>query len=261
VGGITIPETIIKAEGVLKVYETEELKVNALNGISLELQAGEMVSVVGPSGCGKTTLLNCLSGLDSVNAGTIKIAGEDISKMDDTRKSAYRARSIGFVFQFYNLLPVLNAQENVELPLLLARVKPEEARKRSLAVLEQVGLADWHCHMPSELSGGQRQRVTIARALVNKPAIVFADEPTGDLDSKTSREIMDLLLDLNRCEGTTFMIVTHDNELADRTRRKIFMKDGMIEEDKRNQDYDFTCPAAFSDARLAQKDFVTRKKA
>ncbi len=243
-------KTIVSTKDLVKIYDTGEVKVTALNGISMELQQGEMVAVMGPSGCGKTTLLNCLSGLDDITSGVVNIDGKDISKLNDKDKSAYRARNIGFVFQFYNLLPVLTAIENVELPLLLAKKSPKEARKTAEKMLELVGLKDWATHKPAELSGGQRQRVTIARALANTPAIVFADEPTGDLDSKTSQEIMGLLMDLNRCEGITFLIVTHDPNIGKNVPRKITMKDGQIQSDNRNLDYDFTCPEAFTDKRF-----------
>ncbi|UCH89568.1 MAG: ABC transporter ATP-binding protein [Thermoplasmata archaeon] len=243
-------KTIISSKDVVKIYDTGDVKVKALNGISLEIQKGEMVAVMGPSGCGKTTLLNCLSGLDDVNNGIIKVDGKDIAKMNDFDKSAYRARNIGFVFQFYNLLPVLTAKENVELPLLLAKKQPKEASKTAEKMLELVGLKDWSNHKPAELSGGQRQRVTIARALANTPAIVFADEPTGDLDSKTGKEIMDLLMDLNRCEGITFLIVTHDSNIGKNVPRRITMQDGQIKADKRNKDYDFTCPKAYTNKKF-----------
>ena len=251
--------TIIKARDVVKEYESSDLSIKALNGISLEIKEGEMVTVMGPSGCGKTTLLNCLSGLDSINSGTIEIDGRKISEMDNIEKSAYRAKNIGFVFQFYNLLPVLSARENVELPLLLTRVRPQEARRAALEMLDKVGLLDWQNHKPSQLSGGQRQRVTIARSLVNNPTIVFADEPTGDLDSKSSDAIMELLTELNRCEGTTFLIVTHDSKIADNALRTIIMRDGQIEEDARNEGYSFECPEAYTDEKFGGTEFKTRK--
>ena len=246
-------KTIVSTKDLVKIYDTGEVKVTALNGISMELQQGEMVAVMGPSGCGKTTLLNCLSGLDDITSGVVEIDGKNIATLNDIDKSAYRARNIGFVFQFYNLLPVLSAIENVELPLLLSKKPPKEARATAKKMLELVGLEDWATHKPAELSGGQRQRVTIARALANTPAIVFADEPTGDLDSKTSQEIMDLLMELNRCEGITFLIVTHDPNIGKNVPRKITMKDGRILSDTRNRDYDFTCPEAYTDKRFFKK--------
>ncbi len=243
-------ETIISSRDVVKVYDTTEVAVRALNGVSLDIKRGEMVAVMGPSGCGKTTLLNTLSGLDEITEGQIIIDGKDIAKMDDFDKSAYRANNIGFVFQFYNLLPVLTARENVELPLLLAKKSPKEARERAEHVLDLVGLKDWANHKPAELSGGQRQRVTIARALANNPAIVFADEPTGDLDSKTGKEIMDLMVHLNQCEGTTFLIVTHDEHIGENAPRRITMKDGVVVSDDRNPEYSYECPLAYTDDRF-----------
>ena len=219
---------IIIANALRKTYDTGTVRVEALKGVDLEIRRGEMVSIMGPSGCGKTTLLNCLSGLDDVTAGTVHVEGMDIGRLSDDRRTRHRARRMGFVFQFYNLLPVLTAVENVEMPLLLAGVKPREARKKAVGVLSQVGLSGFETHMPSQLSGGQRQRVTIARALVNDPAIVFADEPTGDLDRKTTDEIMALLRRLNREKGQTFVIVTHDAKVGGAASRQIRMLDGRI---------------------------------
>jgi putative ABC transport system ATP-binding protein len=190
-----------------------------------------MVAIMGPSGCGKTTLLNCLSGLDDVTAGLVRVGGVDIAGLSDNEKSDYRARAMGFVFQFYNLLPVLSAVENVEMPLLVSGVSAKQARERSMAALELVHLTDWANHRPAALSGGQRQRVTIARALVNDPAIVWADEPTGDLDSKNADEIMELVVSLNERNGQTFVIVTHDLHIAQSTNRIINMIDGQIVEE------------------------------
>jgi putative ABC transport system ATP-binding protein len=183
---------------------------------------------MGPSGCGKTTLLNCLSGLDVVDEGEILIAGADLSRLSDNKRTDFRARQMGFIFQFYNLLPVLSAVENVELPLLVSGTKPKEARERALAALEQVGLTEWAGHRPAELSGGQRQRVTVARALVNQPAIVWGDEPTGDLDSQNAAEIMALMRELNRRNGQTFVLVTHDPTIGAACDRIIRMQDGRI---------------------------------
>jgi putative ABC transport system ATP-binding protein len=219
---------IIQAVGVHKTYDTGRVQVHALRGVDLTVRRGEMVAIMGPSGCGKTTLLNCLSGLDSVDRGEALIAGTSLAKMSDDERTIYRARHMGFVFQFYNLLPVLTAVENVELPLLVAGVKASEARRRAHEVLAMVDLADWATHRPAELSGGQRQRVTIARALVNQPEIVWADEPTGDLDSETAGEVMDLMQRLNQDNGQTFVMVTHDPRVAERTRRLVRMRDGQI---------------------------------
>src|SRR5581483_4788435 len=162
---------IILAEQLVKTYDTGEVKVRALRGVSLAVPRGEMVAIMGPSGCGKTTLLNCMSGLDTVDDGVIRIAGTDLATLSDNAKTTFRAREMGFIFQFYNLLPVLSAVENVELPLVVSGVGAKEARQRALAALQQVNLAEWAAHRPAQLSGGQRQRVTIARALVNQPSI------------------------------------------------------------------------------------------
>jgi ABC-type lipoprotein export system ATPase subunit len=192
-----------------------------------------MVAVMGPSGCGKTTLLNTLSGLDNVDDGVVEIDGQDLAKMNDKQRTSYRAANMGFVFQFYNLLPVLSAVENVEMPLLLdtaQRISAREARQMALEALDAVGLAEQADQLPAELSGGQRQRVTIARALVNRPAIVWADEPTGDLDSRTSQDIVDLMRRLNRENDQTFVIVTHSEEIGRQADRIIWMRDGRIEQ-------------------------------
>ena len=223
---------MIHATDVVKTYDTGKVEVRALRGVSLAVRRGEMVAIMGPSGCGKTTLLNCLSGLDTIDAGLILIDGTDINRLSDNEKTDYRARRMGFVFQFYNLLPVLSAVENVELPLLVAGVSARQARETALAALEQVHLVEWARHRPGELSGGQRQRVTIARALVNQPAIVWGDEPTGDLDSANADEIMDLMVDLNASKGQTFVIVTDAREVAARTDRIVHMVDGHIVDEK-----------------------------
>lgn len=228
----TISGPIIEAVDVVKTYDTGKVKVDALRGVSLTIQAGEMVAIMGPSGCGKTTLLNCLTGLDTIDGGRVTIEGTDISKMSDNDKTDHRARRMGFIFQFYNLLPVLSAVENVELPLLVSGVRAKEAHVRAIEALDIVHLTEWATHKPSELSGGQRQRVTIARALVNNPAIVWGDEPTGDLDSVTANEIMDLLTRLNEEHQQTFILVTHDAGIAQRTRRIIRMQDGLIVADE-----------------------------
>jgi len=224
-------DAIIEAIDVHKDYDTGQLKVKALKGVSLRIRRGEVVAIMGPSGCGKTTLLNCLSSLDSVTSGIIKIAGQDIRGLSDRELTAFRAREMGFVFQTYNLLPVLNGLENVELPLLVSGVRSREARERALASIEQVGLLNWARHRPAEMSGGQRQRFAIARALATAPSIVWADEPTGALDSKTSQEIIDLMLQLNREHGLTFVWVTHALEVAQQASRLITLHDGLIERD------------------------------
>ena len=219
---------IVEARGVERTYETGRVRVPALRDVDLALEQGEMVAIMGPSGCGKTTLLNCLSGLDEIDAGDVVIEGTSLASMSDRRRTDYRARRMGFVFQFYNLIPVLTAVENVELPLLVSRVGAAEARRRALAAMELVGVDDRASHVPDELSGGQRQRVTIARALVNDPAIVWADEPTGDLDSESADEIVALMRHLNEERGLTFLIVTHDIGVGRSTDRIIRMLDGEV---------------------------------
>ncbi len=225
---VTDADAIIRAQGVSKIYDTGNSKLHALKSIDFDVDRGEMVAVMGPSGCGKTTLLNCLSGLDAVNDGTIWIEGENLAEMGDKRRTSYRARRMGFIFQVYNLLPVLSAVKNVELPLLVSGSRPGKAREEALAALETVGLRDWARHRPAELSGGQRQRVTIARSLVNNPAIVWADEPTGALDSKSATDIMDLLGKLNQERDLTIVLVTHDRGVGERAHRIVRMQDGVI---------------------------------
>jgi ABC-type lipoprotein export system ATPase subunit len=221
-------EAIVEAQAVDKVYDTGRVEVRALRGVSCLVSPGEMVAIMGPSGSGKTTLLNCLSGLDRIDGGEVLIDGVPLSSMSDEERTDYRARRMGFVFQFYNLMPVLSAVENVELPLLVARRPAGEARQKAVAALELVGLADRADHVPDELSGGERQRATIARALVNEPAIVWADEPTGDLDSENAEEIVALMRRLNRERGLTFLIVTHDISVGRATDRIVRMVDGEI---------------------------------
>jgi ABC-type lipoprotein export system ATPase subunit len=223
---------IIQATGVQKTYHTGQVSVAALRGVDLTVRRGEMLAVMGPSGCGKTTLLNCLSGLDIVDQGQIAIEGVSLFGMSDRQRTTYRARRMGFVFQFYNLLPVLSAVENVELPLLVSGVRLGEARKRALEALALVGLAERAYHRPAELSGGERQRTTIARALVNRPALVWADEPTGDLDSETANEIMDVLVNLNQEQGLTLILVTHDRGVGARCERIVRMRDGLVESEQ-----------------------------
>jgi putative ABC transport system ATP-binding protein len=219
---------IISATGVMKTYRSRDVVVEALNDVSFEVQPGEMVAVMGPSGSGKTTLLNCMSGLDSIDGGDVAIAGQLLRTMSDDELSDYRASSMGFVFQAYNLLPVLSAQENVELPLVLAGASQREARERAAEKLELVGLGDRTDHLPAELSGGQQQRVAIARALANDPAIVWADEPTGNLDSTNASEIMDLLVRLNNERGQTFVLVTHSEDVGGMVHRIVRMSDGVV---------------------------------
>jgi ABC-type lipoprotein export system ATPase subunit len=220
--------TIVEARDIHKIYDTGKVRVHALKGVNLAIGRGEMVAIMGPSGCGKTTLLNCLSGLDAVDAGEVLIDGTSLASMSDRERTDYRALNMGFVFQFYNLMPVLNAVENVELPLLVARRSQKEARACALEALELVGLTERAHHLPDELSGGQRQRVTIARALVNNPAVVWADEPTGDLDSESAAEVFDLMRRLNIERGLTFLIVTHDVSVGEKADRIVHMLDGEV---------------------------------
>lgn len=219
---------VIESKNVQKTYKSSSVTVNALRGVDISIKRGEMVAIMGPSGCGKTTLLNCLSGLDSIDQGVITIQGMKLQELSDDRLSEFRATNMGFVFQLYNLLPVLTSVENVELPLLVSGTSGKKARSIAMAKLEEVGLSDWSKHFPAELSGGERQRVTLARALVNDPAIVWADEPTGNLDSKNEHEIMDLLCDLNVKNNQTFVVVSHSQYVGGRTNRIINMKDGLI---------------------------------
>lgn len=221
-------QPIIEARDLVKTYDTGAAGVQALRGVSLSVPRGEMVAIMGPSGCGKTTLLNCLSGLDTIDSGQVWIEGTDINQLSDRAKSRYRARRMGFVFQTYNLLPVLSAAENVELPLVVSGMPGNEARTKAMAALAKVGLADRAHHWPNQLSGGQRQRVTIARALVNEPAIVWADEPTGNLDSEMADDVMRLMEQLNQENRQTFVIVTHDPGVGARCHRIIRMRDGRI---------------------------------
>ena len=224
-------DLIISATEIHKTYDTGTVQVYALRGVDLGVKRGEMVAIMGPSGCGKTTLLNCLSGLDEIDSGVVTIDGMVLHDLPDDDRSDYRARRMGFVFQLYNLLPVLSAVENVEMPLLVSGIGAREAWRRSMEALDMVGLSDRAAHVPSELSGGQRQRVTIARALVNRPAIVWADEPTGDLDSETANGIIDLMCDLNRTDGQTFVIVTHARDVGERAHRIVQMRDGQVVDD------------------------------
>ena len=224
-------DPVIVAENVTKTYDTGRIKVTALNNVTLNVERGEMVAVMGPSGCGKTTLLNCLSGLDEISSGTVKINNTELSTMSDKVKTKYRAQRMGYIFQAFNLLPVLTARENVEMPLLVSGTSAKDAKESAENALELVGLTDWIEHYPAELSGGQIQRVTIARSLVNTPEIVWADEPTGNLDIENAKDVMKLMIKLNAENNQTFVIVTHSDEVAELTNRTIFMRDGVIESD------------------------------
>jgi len=220
-------EPVLSARGVRKIYRTAAHEVLALRGVDVELAPGELVTVMGPSGCGKTTLLNCLSGLDAIDGGQVLVDGVDIHALADGARTRLRARRMGFVFQTFNLVPVLSALENVELPLLVNRLRAREARRRASEILERIGLGDRLGHRPAELSGGEQQRVAIARALVAQPAIVWADEPTGNLDSETASQVLELLLELH-AGGQTFLVVTHDRTIAERGDRVLHLRDGRI---------------------------------
>jgi putative ABC transport system ATP-binding protein len=221
-------DEILVAENVRKAYKTPAGSVEALRGLSLRIPAGEFLAVMGPSGSGKTTLLNCLSGLDEIDEGSVMVDGLNIHEMSDAKRSRHRAEKMGFIFQSFNLIPVFTAEENVELPLLLAGASPSDARTRAEETLERVGLGPRKNHRPNELSGGEQQRVTIARALAGRPSIVWADEPTGNLDTETAGSIMGLLRDLNG-EGLTLVLVTHDPAIGETSNRLIRMRDGLIE--------------------------------
>ncbi|MFA9430380.1 ABC transporter ATP-binding protein [Egicoccus sp. AB-alg2] len=210
-----------------KTYRTGGEDVHALLGIDLDVHPGELVMVMGPSGNGKTTLLNCLSGLDDIDAGTVSVDGVDLFAMSDADRTRHRARRMGFIFQAFNLIPVLSAAENVELPLLLTGASPTQARKRAADMLARVGLADRGGHRPGELSGGEQQRVTVARALVAEPALVWADEPTGALDSRTAAGVVDLLREVHAA-GQALVVVTHDETLGRTGQRLVEVRDGRV---------------------------------
>jgi putative ABC transport system ATP-binding protein len=218
----------VQVENVEKVYKLGEIPVQALKDVSLELQKGEFVAIMGPSGSGKTTLLNLIGVLDKPTKGKIYIDGRDITKLKEKELTRLRRSTVGYIFQFYNLIPVLSAFENVELPMLIAGMARKEREERAHHLLEKVGLAGRENHRPDELSGGEQQRVAIVRALANKPSVVLADEPTGDLDSKTGKEVMQALRDLSSNEGATVIVVTHDPMVADMASKIFEMRDGSI---------------------------------
>jgi putative ABC transport system ATP-binding protein len=223
-------ESVVRVRNVVKTYRKGRERVEVLHGLDLDAQAGEFVALMGPSGSGKTTLLNLIGGLDQPDSGEIVVGGERIDGLPSNRLAKWRARHVGFIFQFYNLLPVLNAERNVELPLLLKRMPGKERRRRALTALEIVGLADRARHLPRELSGGQEQRVAIARAIVSDPSLLLADEPTGDLDRSTADEILGLLRHLNTAHGKTIIMVTHDPQAAEHASRIVHLDKGTLAE-------------------------------
>jgi putative ABC transport system ATP-binding protein len=219
---------VVHAKDVRKVYRTGSVEVEALRGVTMGVRPGELVAIMGPSGCGKTTLLNCISGLDDVDGGSVSVESNDLASMGDDERTRFRARRLGFVFQSYNLLPVLSAEENVMLPLLVLGQPEGTARAAAWRALRDVGVEHRAAHRPRELSGGEQQRVAIARALVNDPAIVFADEPTGNLDSQTGAQILEALRALNKDRSLTLVVVTHDAGVARVAHRVLHMDSGAV---------------------------------
>jgi putative ABC transport system ATP-binding protein len=226
-------QSIIELKDVKRSYQLGSTTVEALRGVSFRIENGEFTAIAGPSGSGKSTILNMIGCIDNPTSGSVSIGGTDISRLSDKKLTGYRRKAISFVFQNFNLIPVLNVFENIELPLLLEKgMSPAHRRERVLALMEEVGLHDRLKNKPSELSGGQRQRVAIARALVTRPLVVLADEPTANLDSATGERILELMKELNRREGTTFLFSTHDAHIMEQARRVISLRDGLIVEDK-----------------------------
>ncbi len=219
---------IVEIRGLRKVYVRDKQEVTVLDGIDLDIPEGSFEALMGPSGSGKTTLLNLIAGIDQPTAGTVRVAGEEIGRMGETERAAWRARNIGFIFQFYNLMPVLTAAENVELPLLLTPLSKAERRRRVDVALKLVSLSDRADHTPRQLSGGQQQRVAIARAIIADPQIVVADEPTGDLDRKSAEDVLGLLTTLNETLGKTIVMVTHDPHAAERAKIQRRLDKGLL---------------------------------
>lgn len=228
-------QNVVNALDVKKDYKIGQHTVNALRGVTLYVKSGEFTAIVGPSGSGKSTFLHLAGCLDTITSGTLQIGGRDVTTLKKTELALLRRINIGFIFQAYNLIPVLTALENVSFPLTLLGIPKKEARERSVAALEGVGLAGYENRRPKEMSGGQQQRVAIARALVKRPALVLADEPTANLDSKTGREILETMLALNKSSGTTFIFSTHDKMVMEFARRLIHISDGLIEDGGENE--------------------------
>jgi putative ABC transport system ATP-binding protein len=218
----------VEVRDVRKVYRRDTEEIVVLDGLSLQVPAGDFVALMGPSGSGKTTLLNLIGGIDQPTSGQVRVGGVDVARLSESELARWRARHVGFIFQFYNLIPVLNAVENVELPLLLQPFRGAERRRRALIALEVVGLADRARHYPRQLSGGQEQRVAIARAIVTDPTVLVADEPTGDLDARSAGEVLDLLEALNRDFEKTIVMVTHDPRAAERARNRMHLDKGVL---------------------------------
>jgi putative ABC transport system ATP-binding protein len=222
---------MVDVQQVVKVYHRDSLEIPVLNGIDIRVPAGEFVALMGPSGSGKTTLLNLIAGIDRPTSGKVLVAGTDVAQLSESALAAWRSRNVGFIFQFYNLIPVLSALENVELPLLLTHLPKAQRRERALTALKVVGLADRAHHYPRQLSGGQEQRVAIARAIVADPKVLVADEPTGDLDAKSAHEILDLMQSLNRDFKKTIVMVTHDPRAAERAHLQHHLEKGVLRKD------------------------------
>ena len=218
----------VSVQNVVKIYQRDSQQITVLDGLNLEVPQGEFLALMGPSGSGKTTLLNLIAGIDRATSGTVRVAGTDLTPLSEGELAKWRSRNVGFIFQFYNLIPVLNAVENVELPLLLSHLGKKERRERALTALRIVGLADRSKHYPRQLSGGQEQRVAIARAIVTDPAVLVADEPTGDLDSKSAEEILDLIETFNQEFGKTIVMVTHDPRAASRAHIQRHLEKGVL---------------------------------
>ena len=227
---------VIKAENIVKTYETGKIEVQAVRGISLEVEKGEFTALVGSSGCGKTTLLNILNGLDTATSGNVFLSGKNLNDMSEKELSDFRRDHVGFIFQSYNLIPVLSVKENIEYVMTLQGVDKKEREERVNEILEIVGLQDMKDRFPSEMSGGQQQRVAVARAVVTKPDIILADEPTANLDSQTGIDLLDMMKDLNENLGTTFLFATHDNLVMQRAKRLVKLRDGEIIEDIRKEE-------------------------